>query len=127
MKILIVDDDKYSSIYLLKILSEYGKCDIASNGIEAVDAFLLAHEEGLPYDLISLDLMLPLLDGEDVLSVIRGFEDKNNIKASERVKIVITSALNDEELILKLKKHGIDKYFMKPIKAEKIIEYLESL
>ena len=66
---------------------------IANNGIEAVDAFLLAHEEGLPYE----------------------------------VKIVIISALNDEELILKLKKHGFDKYFTKPIKAEKVIDYIESL
>ena len=48
MKILIVDDDKYSSIYLLKILSEYGKCDIASNGIEAVDAFFWLTRKAFP-------------------------------------------------------------------------------
>jgi two-component system chemotaxis response regulator CheY len=59
LRILIVEDDKVSSDNLLKALSEYGVCDIAINGIEAVDAFLLAYDEGSPYDIIMLDLMLP--------------------------------------------------------------------
>lgn len=127
MKILIVDDDKVSCDYLLKIFSDYGTCDIAINGIEAVDAFLLAYDEGTPYDLISLDLMLPLFSGEDVLAAIRKIENDKKIKPSERVKVIITSALNDIELIAKLTKYGFDKYFLKPIFADAIKNYIESL
>jgi two-component system chemotaxis response regulator CheY len=127
LKTLIVDDDKVCSAFLLKIFSEYGTCDIAINGIEAVDAFLLAHKEGLPYDLISLDLMLPLFSGEEVLSVIREFEYKKKIQHSKRVKVVITSALYDSELIVQLDKHGFDKYFMKPIDTEKVLDFINAL
>jgi len=127
MKILIVDDDKVSCDYLLKIFKEYGTCDITVNGIEAVDAFLMAHNEGIPYDLISLDLMLPLFAGEDVLSAIRKIEDEKKIEPQKRAKVIITSALNDTELIFKLSKYGFDKYFIKPINANKIINYIESL
>lgn len=127
MKILIVDDDKASREYLLKVLSKHGTCDIVINGIEAVDAFLLAHEESCPYDLIFLDLMLPLLDGEDVLSAIRKVEYEKKIEPLKRVKVIITSALNDRDLITKLDNYGFDEYFLKPISSERILNFIKSL
>lgn len=127
IKILIVDDDKVSSDYLLKIFSKFGTCDIAINGIEAVDAFLLAYEEGAPYDLISLDLMLPIFDGEDALAAIRKIEHEKKIDPSKKVKVIITSALNDRELISKLAELGFDEYFVKPIDAEIISDFLRNL
>ena len=127
MKILIVDDDKVSSNYLLKIFSKYGTCDIAVNGIEAVDAFLLALDEGHPYDLISLDLMLPLFDGEDVLATIRKVEHDRKLEMAKRVKVVITSALFDRELTDKLAQYGFEEYFTKPIDANKISNYIKQL
>jgi two-component system chemotaxis response regulator CheY len=122
-----VDDDKVSCDYLLKIFSEHGVCDITFNGIEAVDAFLMAHNEGLPYDLISLDLMLPLFDGEGVLSAIRKIESEKKIEPIKSVKVVITTALNDKELITKLSQYGFDEYLIKPIDADKISSYVKSL
>jgi two-component system chemotaxis response regulator CheY len=127
MRILIVDDDKVSSDYLSRIFSQYGTCDIAINGIEAVDAFLLAYDEGSPYDLISLDLMLPLFDGEDVLSAIRKIEHEKKIEALKKVKVIITSALNDRELINRLSIHGFDEYFIKPIDAKRILGFIKNL
>jgi two-component system chemotaxis response regulator CheY len=127
MRILIVDDDIVSSNFLLKILSEFSVCDIAVNGIEAVDAFLLAHEEGNPYDLICLDLMLPLFDGADALSTIRKIEDNKKIEHSKKVKVIITSALNDKELITRLSKSGFDEYFIKPIDLDKLLRYIKRI
>lgn len=127
MKLLIVDDDKTSGEFLLKVLSEYGHCDIAIDGIEAVDAFIMAHDEGAPYDLISLDLMLPLLDGESVLAAIRRIENERKIEIPKRVRVVVTSALNDNDLTESLKKFGIDKYFIKPIDIAQMRSYFSSI
>lgn len=126
MKILIVEDDKASSEFLLKILSRYGTCDIAVDGIEACDAFILAHEEGVPYDLISLDLMLPLLDGENVLAVIRKIENEKKIIPSKKVRVIMVSALNDRELTAQLAKYGFDEYFIKPIDPESVSDFIRS-
>lgn len=125
MNILIIEDDKASSELLLKILSKYGICDIAINGIEAVDAFILAHDEASPYDLIFLDLMLPLLDGENVLSIIRKIEGER--KVPNRVRVLITSALNDPELTARLTGYGFDTYFIKPIDAIQIDSFVKSV
>ena len=59
MKILIVDDDFTSRKILLKYLAEYGQCDVAVDGEEAVEVFKLALNEWEAYDLVCLDIMMP--------------------------------------------------------------------
>lgn len=127
MKILIVEDDKVSSEILLRVFSGYGTCDVAINGIEAIDAFTRAYEEGIPYDLVSLDLMLPLIDGENVLAVIREIEVEKKTKPINRVKVIITSALNDSSLTAQLVGYGYDRYFLKPIDLGKVLDFMKSL
>jgi len=74
MRILIAEDDYASRKFLYKFLSAYGECDITIDGIEAVDAFMLALDEGKPYDLVCLDIMMPKLDGTRALKAIRDVE-----------------------------------------------------
>lgn len=57
-----------------KFLSQYGECDIVVDGMEALDAYLIAIKEEDPYDLICLDIMMPKVDGVKVLKAIRDFE-----------------------------------------------------
>ncbi len=50
-KILIVEDDRISSRLMQNLLSPYGECEVAANGLEAMDAFHRACAENRPYDL----------------------------------------------------------------------------
>ena len=127
MKILIVEDDLISRKVIYKILSDYGDCDITVDGMEAIDAFLLAHDEKEPYDLICLDIMMPKLDGRSALKIIRGMEIEKNISKADRVKIIMTTALNDTENVHKAFEYGSEGYAAKPIDAKKLIEVLEKL
>lgn len=130
MRILIADDDKVSREYLRRILCKYGICDLSTNGIETVDAFILAHDNSDPYDFIFLDIMMPMYDGVKALNTIRKIEKKRNVASAKRVKVFITSALNDRELIAKLEADGFEAYLTKPIDAENIMkivkEYIEN-
>ncbi|MBP5652617.1 MAG: response regulator, partial [Lachnospiraceae bacterium] len=74
MKILIAEDDFASRKFMLRFLSKYGECDITVDGLEAVDAFLMALEGGDGYDLVCLDIMMPALDGYQTLKAIRDIE-----------------------------------------------------
>lgn len=125
MRILIADDDEVSREYLRRILCKFGSCDLSTNGIEAVDAFILAHDDKNPYTFIFLDIMMPMYDGVKALNTIRKIEKKRNICSSNKVKVVITSALNDRELIAKLEEDGIESYLTKPIDAENIIKIVK--
>ncbi|GAF79962.1 unnamed protein product [marine sediment metagenome] len=63
MRGLIVDDEFVSRKKAQRIMSQYGECDIATNGTETLEAFRLAHDEGRPYDLITMDILIPDMDG----------------------------------------------------------------
>ena len=45
MKILIVEDDLSSRKFLYKFMSDYGECDITVDGMEGLDAYLMALDE----------------------------------------------------------------------------------
>jgi two-component system chemotaxis response regulator CheY len=71
MKILIAEDDMMSRKFLYKFLSKYGECDITVDGMEAIDAFLLALKDKKPYDLVCLDIMMPKVDGLKALKRLK--------------------------------------------------------
>lgn len=127
MKILIAEDDLASRKYLYKLLSKYGNCDITVDGIETIEAFLLAWDEGQPYDLICLDIMMPRLDGIKTLKTIRDLEKQRGLKESEMVKIIMTTALNEPETVFNCFDTGCEAYAAKPIDTEKLLEVIKRL
>lgn len=127
MRILIAEDDLASRKFLFKFLSSYGECDLTVDGIEALDAFLLALEEENPYDLICLDIMMPKVDGIKVLKAIRDIEKQKSIQGSNRAKIIMTTALNDPELVFSSFKTGCEAYAAKPIDTMKLVEVMKKL
>ncbi len=127
MRILIVEDDLASRKIMLKILSKYGECDVTVDGLEAVDAFMLAQKERKPYDLVCLDIMMPKLDGVKVLKVIRSLEEQKNVLENDRVKVIMTTALAEKQYVNKAFELGCQAYANKPIDAVKFKEVLEKL
>ncbi len=127
MRILIVEDDFVSRRLLHAILSPYGICDIAVNGREAVDAFKLAWDEKAPYDLICLDIMMPGMDGHEVLQKIRIIEEEKGIYGKAGVKIIMTTALSDPRIIMKAFKEQCEAYLVKPIEKQKLLDAVKGL
>lgn len=127
MKILIVEDDSVSRKFLFKFLSNYGECDISVDGMEAVDTFWMAINDGEPYDLVCLDIMMPKLDGIKTLKAIRQIEKKEGIEESKMCKVIMTTALNDVGTIAKTYNNDCEAYAVKPINTNKFIEVMKSL
>lgn len=127
MRILIAEDDFASRKVILKFLSVYGECDVTVDGMEAIDAFLMALEEDDPYDLICLDVMMPIMDGYQALKNIRDIEREHNIPEEKRTKIIMTTALNEEKNVKKAFELGCTVYCAKPIDMDKLKSTLEKL
>lgn len=122
MKILVVEDDFASRKLVLACLARVGSCDGAVNGVEALEAFRTAHEQGAPYDLICLDIMMPVLDGQQALQLIREEEERRGIPRAGRVKIIMITALDDMKQIMASYHSLCDDYLMKPIDRDKLLE-----
>ena len=74
MKILIVDDEKISRKILVKKLEAAGECVDVDNSKKALELFNKGVEEKKPFDLISLDVSMPKMDGRQLLRAIRNKE-----------------------------------------------------
>jgi len=127
MRILIAEDDFASRLFMKKFLSKYGECDVAVDGLEAIDAYLNSIKEGNFYDLICLDIMMPKLDGMKVLKSIRVIEKQKGIEAEKKVKIIMTTALNDKETVLNAYDSGCEAFAWKPIETDKFIIVMRNL
>jgi len=127
MKILIVEDDLSSRKVILKFMSYYGECDITVDGMEGLDAYLIALDEDEPYDLVCLDIMMPKVDGIKVLKTIREIEKQRNIEDDRKTKIIMTTALNDVDLVKNSFDSGCEVYASKPIDIKKLDSVMDKL
>lgn len=119
MKILLAEDDFATRKFMSDFLSKYGECDVTVDGMEAVDAFMMALEDGAPYDLVCLDIMMPVMDGYQALMGIRSLEKERGIDSANGVKVIMATALNDEKNVKMAFDLGCTIYSGKPIDKER--------
>lgn len=109
--VLAVDDVPLNLILVEKILQRYNfKVKKANGGQEALD--MIAAEKP---SLVLLDLMMPNVDGFDVLAELSKSEETSNIP------VVILSALNSESDIEKALINGAKDFVTKPILMDKLL------
>ena len=125
MRMLVVDDDFASRMFLRNAISSYGTCDTAGDGLEGVKAFQTAWEENRPYDLIFLDIMMPFLDGLGVLKLVREMEKQKKLTITKRSKIIMTSALQDKKTLDDVFDLGCDSFLAKPIDLQLLLNEIE--
>lgn len=124
MRFLIVDDNQETLILLEKIVSKYGECTTARNGNEAIQRFREAHEQDRPFHLIFLDIMMPGMDGHEVLKTIRGIETAQ-CPIEKKSKIAMLTALGSPSSRFTSYEEGCEYYLTKPIIKAEIIDIIE--
>lgn len=111
-RVVIVEDDRFQVTLLERVLAAEGfETTSCLDGLEAVRVI----EEVRP-GLILLDIMMPFLDG---------FEVVQRLKANEKtagIPIVVISARRDMDSILQMRKLGVKDYLTKPCDKGKLIE-----
>jgi CheY-like chemotaxis protein len=114
-KILIVEDDLSSRLYLNKILEKAEAIAYnAGDGQEALDAA----RENPDLDVILMDIQLPVMDGYTTARKIREFR--------ENVVIIAQTAYGLMDEKEKIMNSGFDDYLIKPIISQVLIEKLKS-
>lgn len=115
-KILLVDDEPNIVMALEYSLKKKGyEVLIARDGEEAIKIF-----ENIKPCLVILDIMMPKMDGFEVLEKIK--EDKEDTS-----KVIFLSAKNKEEDIQKGLDAGADDYFTKPFSTKKLLDKIQSI
>ena len=116
-RVLVVEDNPVNQQVTIRILQKAGyRCDVASNGLEAVEAV-----ESLPYDLVLMDCQMPEMDGFEATKVIRAYE-QNLPRHLPIIAMTANAMQGDREHCLDA---GMDDYLSKPVKPGELIEMLE--
>ena len=115
-KILVADDSAFMRRILIDILKERGKFSAffeAGNGEETLQSYHSEHP-----DIILLDLIMPGKDGFEVLKELGGKAD---------VKILVISAIGQNQLIEEARKLGAKGFIIKPFDGKDVIAKIEAL
>lgn len=122
LRLLLVEDNVDNRMLIKIYVKKYAvEIDIAENGAEAVDKITAGNQ----YDIVFMDMQMPVMDGYTAAAKIREWE-KNENKAKP-VKITALTADAFKEDIDKCINAGCDEYLAKPIKKEVFLIYLANL
>ncbi|MCG6535213.1 MAG: response regulator [Syntrophales bacterium LBB04] len=126
MRVLVVDDELVNRKKMEKVLESFGDCVAVDSGEAALKAIETAMEKGEPFDLITLDVSMPKMDGTEVLYEIRRIEEQRNIPKENRSKVIMVTAQLDKDTVITCTQAGCDNYVVKPfdrtIMAEKLMK-----
>lgn len=115
LTILFVEDEKSTADALEKAISdEFKNFIMAKNGSEGLKKF-----QKYKPDIVITDIMMPIVDGLEMSKDIK--------KISRDTPIVVLSAFSEKERLLKAINIGIDKYLMKPIDIDELIDTLKDI
>ncbi|PID38111.1 MAG: response regulator [Proteobacteria bacterium] len=124
---LIAEDDFTSRLLLEQLLRPYGEVHLAENGEAAVEATRAALATEQHFDLICLDIMMPLMDGQQALVQIRELEYRAGLLNSQAARVLMTTALSDHKNVMRAFREQCDGYLTKPIDKRALLEQLDKL
>ncbi len=120
-KILLVEDNLINQrVVVLTLKHLHFDCDVASNGSEAFEKF-----KQKEYDLIFMDIQMPVLNGLEATRLIRNYEKSTGIKNG--VFVIALTANEPAEFSGKYLEAGMDGFIEKPLRAEQLSVYIDQL
>ena len=128
MRILIVDDDFVCREQLTVLLLAYGECVVAASGEEGLAKFEGAYQDARPFHLVTMDIDMPGLRGQEVVGRIRDFEQsQQSYKTGNESKILMITSMTNPNDFFSSFRAGCEWYLPKPVTPEKLHEALAKL
>ncbi|MDD3343712.1 MAG: ATP-binding protein [Sulfurospirillaceae bacterium] len=116
-EVLVAEDNEINQKLIKRTLEDLGlSITIVPNGLQAVEKRRAGN-----YDMIFMDIAMPIMDGIEATHRILEYEEKNKLSHIPIVAITANALKGDRERFMK---EGLDEYITKPIKKDNIISIL---
>jgi PAS domain S-box-containing protein len=128
LSILVAEDNDINALLARALLTRLGHHPtIVGSGEAAVESWLAARTAGQPYDLMLMDVKMPLMDGLEAARRIRAAEaetnDKPNTKPTRILALTANAYAEDREAALAA---GMDGLLVKPLDPERLRQAIEA-
>lgn len=127
LRVLIVDDELTSRHVLESFFRSRSDYEVVCNGREALMSFMFAIEEGAPFDLVCLDISMPVMTGTNALDLLRRLERERGIDGKDQCPVLMISSERAAPLIAKSFFQSCDLFLHKPVKLADIEAALQKL
>ncbi|MGH7229006.1 MAG: response regulator, partial [Nitrospiraceae bacterium] len=119
MKILLVDDSADNRLVIQSYLKNTPyQIDVAENGAISVEKF-----KAQRYDLVFMDMYMPVMDGHAATKAIRRWEKQQSIPPTP---IIALTAYPQQEAVAKSRDAGCNAHVTKPIKKSELLKTIEA-
>jgi CheY-like chemotaxis protein/anti-sigma regulatory factor (Ser/Thr protein kinase) len=119
LKVLVVEDNPINSLLIKKIFSNWNNHPVfASNGYDALEKLKTG-----AFDVILMDIHMPLLDGYETTKLIRNLPDISR----SGIPIIALTASVSNDLYLKIREAGMNDYVNKPFNSDDLYKKLKSI
>jgi PAS domain S-box-containing protein len=124
LAILVAEDNEINALLMRALLTKLGhRPTIANNGEAAVESWATARAAGAPYDLLLMDVQMPVMDGLEAARRIRSAETEPGDKRAPILALTANAYPEDREAALAA---GMDGFLVKPLDAERLREAIQS-
>ncbi|MFO8072775.1 MAG: response regulator [Polyangia bacterium] len=127
MRVLIAEDDPGTRHLLRGMLDGLARVDAAENGRIALERFEAARDEGDPCRLVLIDIMMPEMNGQELLGEIRKIESEAGVSSEERSRAIMITVRDDNKNIVRAFRSQCDAYLVKPINRAELLGQIRSL
>lgn len=126
MKTLVADDDFVSRSLMQTILTDLGMADpdVVVSGLEAEQLIRKAVDQGEPYELVFLDMIMPSESGMEILHNIREIEKEHPEFWKNPSKVIMVTSVDNPGVVMDAFKENCDQYLVKPVNREKVHQAL---
>ena len=116
VRVLVVDDSPFIHKAVARALTEerFEICGIGKNGREGADLY-----ESLKPDVVTMDITMPIVDGLESSKMI--------LQNDPQARIIMMSAMGDEETMELAKQIGIRTFLRKPFKNEELVAAIQTV
>lgn len=127
MKILVADDSVSVRQRVCTLLHGYGPCEEAADGREALERYRKALQQGSPYDVVIMDIVMPEMDGIAAARAVRELQRTAAAPAPETTIIMLSSKNDPEHMLTAHFETGATQYITKPFEDSTLIEAIENI
>jgi PAS domain S-box-containing protein len=121
LSILVAEDNEINALLMRALLTKLGhRPTIAGNGEAAVESWAAARAAGAPYDLLLLDVQMPVMDGLEAARRIRAAEAESSETKPARILALTANAYPEDREAARAA--GMNGFLVKPLDAERLRE-----
>ena len=125
LRILLAEDESLNRMVTTQLLEKPGhKVVSVMNGAEAISALQAGDEAGKPFDLVLMDVQMPVMDGVEAMQAIRKGQAGEAMKAIPIIAITAYAMREDQQSFLDA---GMDGYIAKPVDFKDLEEVIRTI